>query len=660
MKLETALRKNAGIIIVALLIVMGFIFLNPNVGLSLVGATPLSCTQPKYSSTDQFYTNGTFQCTMAASGSGKFLQATISPSDAQNLFGVTTSQPATVTVEVLKDNCLYHFNNFAYPIYNYTITPTRASSSQTGYCICSGADTSSSSGYIGTTPLVCASGYSSTGGCRLTNDARCPTGTSGCQQAYKKTVGVIYKLDPSTTYDFSMRINETLGNTTYSAIITPQNTSVLTPAFRAELLGQLQGQQSCPSNPDVGTYILNSWGNSTPIKYVSAGAAQAVINQGLQIVDLSTAISNGNSYNTLLANMQGSQPNVGQYASYNFSNTTSLQTAAISIEPTGTVSIPLFNLYMNAQTIGVHVPSGMPKILNTSVQTVLAATKATIDVTVLNSGETDSFDVSVKCPQDINPFSTRANIPTNTSQDVLVNYQGAGIVSQCVVSARSVNSPQNMDSQNVKLVIDPFCARTAPNPAAQMVFTQYGCAFVCPNYGSTDVFDSSCGALTNYSRCIDANCTQESSYNGIHCTALGQFMSQNQYMDAVAAGKLQPFIPSAQDHKFFITQVDGQGVCQYIPEYGYDASGQPLNSLVFDYAPAPPAAQQIQYVASPPAGAQPPSEVPAQPPAGTPLPPSQQQPPQQAQDNTWMWIAGAIVVLVIIFGWVLPAYARRK
>ncbi len=593
---------------------------------SLVGATPITCTQPKYISTDPYYQNGTFQCTMVASGSGKYLETTLSPADAQNLFGVITNQPAKITVEVLKDNCRYQFNNISYPIYSYAIERQSIGYSNGFYtCSCSMANPACNSAttqavkgtYVGTSPIKC-----SVQSCQAGSTVY----SGSCDNVWRKQIGVGYKLDPSVAYDFQMRINMTLNNQTYSGTINSQNTSIFTPAFRAELLGQLQGQQSCPANPDVAAFV-NSSLSSAPLKYVSAAQLQAVINQGYSIADLTTALSNGDSYNTITSSMLASSPNVGQYASYNFSNTSSLQTAMISIEPTGTVSVPVFNLYINAQSVGIHVPSGQPKIQSVTASPTLAATRAGVNIQVTNLGETDSFDGSVTCGSNpVSPFSSRISVQSNQTVNVSVNTEYAGFIGTCTAEVHSVNSPQKSDSQSVKLTFYPYCARSAPSPAHQMVFTSLGCAFVCPNYGQLDVstgkpidvFDASCGVITSYDRCTDyqnGTCTNQASYTGYHCTGDGTYMTMNNYMDAVLHGA-QPFIPAQQANKYFIATVDYKPVCKYIDAYGY-SNGQPVASLTFDYAAGYP---QGTEVLSPVNVSTPVPQQPATPPAGPPAP----------------------------------------
>jgi hypothetical protein len=671
------------IVIIAILAV-GVLLVANSLGMfgATIGSTAVACTQPKFTSTDPFYSNGTFQCTMVATGSGKYLETTLSPADAQALFGITTEKTAKIITAVLKDECKYEFDNQSYPIYQFTLLQNKVTTSN-ARCVCEDlyATPSTRGTLIGATPIVC-----SLSNCYCYGSAGSAT---GCDFSWKKQVGVVYYLDPSVVYDFAMQINMTLDNKTYSAIITQQNTSVMTPGFRAELLGQLQGQQSCPASPNVAAYVVNpsatagdtttdcgaghincgnhqcatvgtsSSGNHacatgtsltgvgttitdcgathvncgaissksqcvnggcTVIQFVDKYQAQATVQQGYGIVDAYSGKANIPAATVQLSRMLSSSASTGQYCAItNASTAHAITDTYISCNPTGTVSIPVYNLYINAQEVGIHVPSGIPVIVNTSVIKVEAAQRSVIAVKVRNDGsETDSFDVSVKCSRDLSPFNTRESINAGETKTVNVNYEGAGFIGSCDVTAKSVNSPQNLDTETVKLSIYPFCARQPP-PNHEKVNTEFGCAFICPNYqtmNGTDVFDANCAPMTTYDRCtqyddnacVERNgtktitnesgnfivggeclrtgraCVSSTNYNGFHCTGIGKYTTQNHYMDLVADNVIPAFIPTLQDHKYFITSIDGSPVCQYVNEYGYN-NGVALDSLIFDYAP---------------------------------------------------------------------------
>jgi len=657
-------KKNTPIIILVVLVIVGYLFIGRN-NLSLPsGIASIACTQPTFNSNDAFYHNGTLQCTFAATGNSQYYETTISPSDAQSLFGVTTAQNVRITAQVLSDNCRYSFNNISYPIYSYTIQ-TNDITTGNGRWICrasvvnppyDSATVQASRGtYLGTTPIIC-------------NSPDCNFGysASGCIDVWKKQIGTIYQLDPgSKHYDYSVRINMSVNNQTYSAILNSQNrsvssglTSVMTEAFRAQTLFAGKGDLDCPAVTDTDTaaYITNSATN--PLAYVSAAQARNVITIGSGIIDLNTAVLNGNAYNTQVGLMASSRPVIGQYLYFNTTPATSIQSASVILTPSGTVSIPVITMYMNLASIGTHIPSGTPEIINVSTGRVLAATRSEIYVTGRNTGsETDSFDFSVQCPRDVSPYSTRASLSPNQISNVTIDYQGAGFIGTCNITMRSVNSPQNSVTQSVKLDIAPFCTRQATNPAQMQVFTEQGCNFICPNYeGTIDVFDESCAQITSYNRCTDANCSQAYSYSGIHCTSVGHYMTTNNYLDAVVSGTIQPFIPISQAHQYFLTQVDNNPVCAYVNEYGY-SNGQALNEVTFAYGQPYPAAQreafsnlQLNNQSNQPIN---PTTAPT-----LPAPVQVQQPIYQPPVNISQYIPYALGLVIIIGG--VYYFTRRR
>lgn len=660
-------KKNTPIIIFLVIVaVIGyFAFGRTNLSLS-PGIASIACTQPTFNSNDPFYTNGTLQCTFAATGNSQYYESTISPSDAQSLFGVSTAQNVRITAQVLSDNCRYAFNNISYPIYTYNIQPNDVTNDN-GRFICRASIANPAYGspsvqasrgtYLGTTPIVC-----NPSGCQVSYTSS----TSGCIDVWRQQIGTVYQLDPgSKHYDYSVRINMTVNNQTYSAILNSQNrsvssglTSVMTEAFRAQTLFAGKGDLDCPAvtDTDSAAYITNS--PSAPLRYISAAQARNVISAGSGIIDLNTAVANGAAYNTQVGLMTSSSPVIGQYLSFNTTPATTVQSASVILTPAGSVSIPVVTMYMNLASIGIHVPSGTPQIQSVSAGRVLAATRSEIYIIGQNTGsETDSFDFSVQCPRDVSPYSTRASLSPNQVSNITIDYQGAGFIGTCNVTMRSVNSPQNSVSQSVKLDITPFCTRQAMNPAQTQVFTEKGCNFICPNYGgSTDVFDESCAAITSYNRCFDSNCSEVASYSGIHCTSVGHYMTTNNYLDAVVSGTIQPFIPAAQPHQYFITQVDNNPVCAYVNEYGY-TNGQPLDQLTFQYGQPYPAGQregfsnlQLTNQTNAPIN---PTTAPTTP---TPIPVTQ--PTMQPSNNLSQYIL--IAIGIIIIGGGIYYFTRRR
>ena len=648
--------KKIFVIVLLIVAISGILFiLNggriPSLGITTLGA----CTQPNFISNDSFFNNQTYQCTFAPGG--KYLQFTITPNDALSLFGVKTEQNIIITEQVIKDQCTMQFSNISDPIYSFYLQTSPSdkfyNTQGTWQCTASIANPPYSSStftdkyglYLATTPFKCYPPYlTSEGSCQST------TGAIGCDSAWRKEIGRLYKIDPtSIRREFAMQINLTIGTKTYTALLTDKNTSVAAgDVFRDELIANLAGSSTC-GIPDIAAYVQNSQ-TTNPLKYVTASSAQNVINQNPVVQDLNSAIINGNDYNSKANAMLSSQVTAGQYGTLTSTPTTSILTTSLSYSPVVGASIPLNNFYINAKYVGVIVPSGKPKILNVTAQPASASQRSDVSVTFTNLAEKDTFLASINCPK-ISPqvFSIQTEVATNEIKTVNIPTQYAGSVDSCTVSVKSINSPQNTDSSTVNLIYYPYCTRQSLTAAQTLVNTEFGCSYICPNYGNissgkpTDVLDGSCQPITTYDRCTYTNgtCISKLSYNGIHCTGIGTYLNINDYLDQVNSGKMQPFTPTQKPHQYFIVSSEGKAVCNYINEFGY-VDGALNTQTTFDYSKGFPEATPSTITTQP-------STVPSVPTTPQPYNPQPQQPNQPTpSDNTIFGLQYPIVIILII------------
>ena len=610
------LTKQQQYLIFGVILILALAFYLPTLGLSLTGATPLSCDKAEYKTSDPNYPNGSLFCSMALTGSGKQAEFVFSDAFAKEKFGISIEKTGTFNAVLEGSPCTYMFDNNTNYLYKYIVKQyyyTSGGAYRCGWSSPTDQQRAMAQGYlVGSTGQV--------------KDSRGNVDWSvSCKYVFRQTAGVIYYLDPSIINDFSANLSMTIDSNTKSGILSQDNPTIRNDYFTAEYLGGLMGQQSCPAQPSTTAFVQNVLA-SDPLQYKDKFLADAVLQDQLTIVDVNTAMAKANSHNLLVDRYLASSASTGQYCAISTTPSTSIRTASVSCNPVGTTTIPVFNLYVAADAVRIVVPSGIPSILNASVTKVLSATRSEITVKARDDGEADSFDFSVQCARDLQPFTTRAHLNAGETNDVLINYEGAGIIGDCNVTMRSVNSPDKLDSMVVKLFIYPFCPRSAPSPAHQLVFTEKGCAYVCPNYGvdsageSTDVFDASCGEIEIYDRCANYNasgvCTSRNSYSGIHCTGVGKYLSMNSYLDTVNVTG-NPFIPEKQAHKYFIVSVENKPVCEYLNEYGY-VDGAPIGELEFDYAQGFPEASQGEGTPSTSSGGVP--EIPTQAPA-TPISP---------------------------------------
>lgn len=600
----------------------------PILNLSVVGVSPLSCDNAAYKSSDENYANGSLFCAMVLSGSGGSADFVFDNNFVRDKFGVEIEKTGTFSAEMDGSMCSYRFLNESNYVYSYKVIVSKETSFG-NFVACRNPGTQAGYTYIGSTP---ATNIRYEGGYKKAD---------GCEFVYRKTEGVIHYLDPSSFNDFNAKLTMTIDGNPNSAVINQTNPTARNDYFTAEYLGGLQGQQSCPAQPSTTGYIANAL-TPTPLSYKGKLQADAILTSQMTMVDAKSIIANKASHEIIVQNYLASTASTGQYCSINTTPTTSINDAKISCTPVGTTNIPVFNLYVNADKFVIVKPSGTPKIESVSVGAVTAATRAEVIVKATNTGDADSFDFAVKCPKDINPFSARENLASQETKDVKISYEGAGLIGECTVTMTSVNSPDKIATETVKLSIYPFCAKSAPSPAHQMVMTEKGCAFICPNYGnSTDVFDASCGVMSNYDRCNydGTECTSKDTYTGYHCTGIGKYMKTDAYMDEALEG--QVFIPETQEHKYFITTIDSVPVCAYINQYGF-SDGVPIDELVFDYSKGFP--QATEQAGSGSQDDVP--EIPAEPPKGTPT---------TDLTQPFLYVIGALIVIGGIY-W----YQRRK
>lgn len=579
---------------------------------SVTGISSMGCQQGEFISEDPFYSNSTLYCKQTLGTlEGQF---TLSEGNAFELFGIYTSEPITETSVKLKDQCRLPFDatNTEF-IYEYKTQSGIQASGGSWRCV-QGTPPRGYT-YLGKTDFYC-----STSPCVI----QWYPDVSGCINVFRKTTGQVYYLDPVAIYDYEQQINMTLGDKTYSVIVSDKNRTGHNDLFRVILSeGSLQGTQSCPAYPNTIAYISNEF-TSVPIDYLSRSYADSIVNSQRTATINSLASGGAESHNNLVASFLSSSPSLGQYCEIATPTTTSILTAYIACNPVGSVTIPTWDLFINAEKVGYRVPSGNPIILSTSVTKVESAVRSEVSVTVRNDGDSDNIEATIQCSQDLSPFSSSEYINEGETKTILINYQGAGIIDNCEVTAFSKNSPQNADITTQKIFIYPFCPREAPSIYHETVFTEFGCAFICPNYhtGSegADVLSANCRAIEEYERCYfeilsdgTVKCESRKSYTGIHCVdSDGHYMKTNAYFDAVNRGSISPYIPEQRENYYYVVSVNGEPVCSYVNAYGY-SGGVELSSLEFDYSAGfPEGSEQFVDTIAPtePPLAEPPEEIP--------------------------------------------------
>lgn len=648
------------ILVVALL---GTVYLLNQAGLfSTFGLsfTPLSCSSGNFISNDAFYKNGSYFCSVAANGAKSF-QLTLSPDEVKRLYGVTTSTTATIDGQITKSTCTYNLLNDSQPVYEIGLDLHHLFCGGSGY-------------YCGdprTAPWI-KIGNTAINGCNFAayECTTCGVGkqpnSNSCDASYYKPLGRIYTIDQSSLQsEFEFQITTTINGKQYTNYITDKNSTFYNDLVRGEYAGSFLGASSC-SPPNLAVFMNN---NNQP-SYVLKPLADAVVSSNYVVQSHALAISDGNSYNAKVQAMQNSAHSspenfFGQYCTANSTSAGTLVNGRVSCNPTVPAAIPVVNLYFNAADFAIVAPSGNPQIQSVTAQAAQASQKSNVAITTKNTGDKATFDFSVSCSS-INPqvFTVRDTLDNNEIKTVNVPTSFAGASASCLAEVKSVNSPQIKDSKTVSLTFYPFCSLTQTSSAQSLVNTALGCAYVCPNYmNGIDVFDGNCQPITKnlYDRCRQYNGTQcvggYTTYDGIHCTGTGTYLTTNQYLDQLNSNKIQPFIPSSQSHKFFIVSINGKPICNYVDEFGYK-DGVAVSVNGFDYNSQFPSAT---LGSAPPPLSSPndqPSNLPPNPSTGNggSNPPSTNPPPISLPpeigglNTTVVLIIGGIIVVALGYG----------
>jgi len=104
----------------------------------------------------------------------------------------------------------------------------------------------------------------------------------------------------------------------------------------------------------------------------------------------------------------------------------------------------------------INLPTnGMPSIGTIDNQEVLANDVGNIGVQLTNIGtEADTFDVDLRCDNDISFGSKRVSLTPEESENVDVKFNGDSGSYSCEIVAKSVNSPNNSDSKSIVVKIN--------------------------------------------------------------------------------------------------------------------------------------------------------------------------------------------------------------
>jgi hypothetical protein len=525
-------------------------------GASAGGFSTLSLTQgTAYFSDDPFFSSPTYTLAVAADGSGGSLRGSFTPLDvAQYTNGNAPAGVFDIEINNNNESCVYTLKNNTIPVYSYGWTNACCNPGNWIYSVCSSAGT-----YCDGYNHCCTAGISQT------------------------KVGDIYLIDSVAHYDTKLQVSLINGADTYSTVLTPTNKNgEVAGIMRAQIVGNLQGDQSCPV-PSTDTVLYRPVGTSS-LQPKSAYYLSTILQQNTQYPSANPGFA---SYNSYITQFTGSNP---VQSSYCDQVTYSGVETQYRCKPVSAVAIPLIKMYVKASVLGVVVPSGAPKIVSVTVPTADAADTTRYLVTLRNNGGSqDSFDISLTGKRQVNIVASRVSIAAGQEVVVPVYVQGSGIIGNYTFTATSVNNPTAKDTYTVRILINPFCDRV-PEAGKIKFNTEYGCYWLCDNKYDVDQREKTCQVFGTFelskipyqaeyqgvkyqniivdgvlkeNQPVNATLTQEFA-NEYHCTDIGKYATLNGYMGRVITNGAV-FAPASKPNQYWLPAP----VCNYAAEYGY-------------------------------------------------------------------------------------------
>lgn len=552
--------KNEYIIMGVLLIALVYIGLNPA---SIIGGSALSIDKVETSEGNRII------YTVALDGSAGSGTITFTPQQALQ-YGFQIQEPITFSLD---QSCRYQFTNQSNIVYSLDLKDLGERMNRccgTIFQCCSKCEYYKCSQYDKNyyQTEISAGVKSAPSGCNFNIEYIKTYCTKYVSQ------GSAYELDPSNFFITNVKVKIGNGEEKVIELSTIKREAEI-DGITVKIIGSLMGSQSCPnagseviaykkSNEDIFTLKdkivyrqMDSMKKNTPANMVWSSGYNSYYN----------AFINSKSY----------------LSDYCEIKETDLQGTFVECTPNYPVAIPMLQIIIDGDKVGMVIPDGEPKILSIEGNTP----KETADITPIkvkfqNVGTTvDSFDVALICDTDVNPASKRYTLEKNEIKDVQIEYSGSGIIEECILSINSVNKPNNKDEEEVKVIIYPMCSKPQPSVNHKKVQTEYGCFWLCKNGYQLDVDN----------RCQPIDFTNPSRYKTDEevCVGIGQYVNLYDYarginktLEGIGDYNVVSFVPTKLTNQHFIPAP----YCNYVAEYGYEiVNGKAIsiNNLKFRY-----------------------------------------------------------------------------
>lgn len=567
--------KQEHLMIAGVLIIMA-LFVVPSTYSIATGFRSLTGRNGIYETDNPRFPDGDYKFLLVTNGAGESFEGEFNQRAISSLTGQEPARPFTINIDLLEQTCEYNINeNSLGNVY-------------------SNLRMRSSCRSPGITQSHCSD----------------PSGFGGSTHRYlcSEKAGEVYGIDSSPIYSFVAQVTIDNGIEQHSFNLTNDQLSYdLLNVIHVDVTNLVTGFQGCPT-PSADTVIYRPIDSQdfilkSKLEYTSLHVQSSV----LQVPSVGYSRYNygrcdGSSWEAQCENAIDSYDSARSRfmnADVTLSNICEVEeqtsgSTTLKCSPTQPAFYPEMTVEVGADYIGVHVPQGIPEIIDVSQETEFSAGNYTqFNVEVRNNGEADSFDIRATCGyEDITPRSIRFSANDGETVTSFIEIQGAGVITECNVSVNSVGNASQLDWRMVSLKLQPFCDLPT-NPFKTLVFTEFGCQYVCNEYGH-DYYESTCKDFTDidsYNR-IDGYDSMGlpimKDYDGKdHCIGENEYMSLNRYMDAVYDGELIPFVPVAYENMYWLEAP----YCQYVSAYGYETvdgeAVEVLGNVEYDYGVTP-------------------------------------------------------------------------
>jgi len=413
----------------------------------LGGWSTLSLDRVSYVSNDPTLNKDAFLLTISQTGQGEYASGTVYASNMQSLEGTATND-ITIKSRIEDYRCQYPINYMTEKIYDYTIVDT-----------------------CGKWDLFCSIGFYdrciARGNDYYVDDSQ--------EQSYciQKTVIATKGLIGDAFFNFKTTFDINIGGLTESVVLTPTKTSAMSSDGRVNVAwtGNTVSGMNCPDpdRNDIGIVrYQNAWRTTdlSNLEYYSMThktQLDTCFNNARNEQDATICIMNAN-----LAARSALAEKKFTFASVDAQTTAHPEAYGITGDGAVILSLnkllqfPQYTLIVDADTLNIVKPVGMPKIVSAKGSTLMTGQTGHISTTIKNVGTgTGSFAVSVACDS---PFSYTgsAYYLTLEPQEIdsrLLPIKGecnSDISKTCTVTVYDRNNPSKRDTRTVSMGCSPI------------------------------------------------------------------------------------------------------------------------------------------------------------------------------------------------------------